>query len=265
MTVLGTGRSVIDVVRQEDLPFMAAGITYYAVASMVPLLLLSLALLSVFGATETLLDVLRSVLSESGSDVLNRILSDMSGHGVAGGIGLVLALWSGSKIFRGLAIAFDEIYSYESDLSLLDQLKKSVLALGTLLIGFLLLSVLSLVLTFVDIPLQYPALVGNVLAVVVLSLAFLPIFYIMPPIQVTIRHALPGAIVTAIGWVLLQIGFYYYTSTADRYAAYGLLGAVFLFLTFLYLGAIVLLVGVAVNVARDQNAIGRPVRSRADA
>lgn len=265
MTVLGTGRSVIGIVREEDVPFMAASITYYAIASIVPLLLLTLALLSVFGATEALIEALRSVLSESGSNVLNRILSGMSGHGVAGGIGLLLALWSGSKIFRGLAIAFEEIYMQESDLSLLDQLKKSVLALGALLIGFLSLSALSVVLTFVDITLPYPTLVGNVLAVVVLSLAFLPIFYIMPPVEVTIHNALPGAIFTAVGWVLLQIGFYYYTGTAGRYAAYGFLGAVLLFLTFLYLGAIVLLVGVAVNVALDRNTIYRPVQSATDA
>lgn len=265
MTVLGTGRSIIEIVREENVPFMAASIAYYAVASFVPLLLLAVALLSVFGATETLVETLRSVLSESGAVVLDRILSDVRGHGVAGGIGLVLALWSGSKIFRGLAIAFDEIYMQESELSLVDRLKRSVLALGTLLVGFVLLSALSVVLAVVDIPLPYPALIGNVLAVVVLSAAFLPIFYIMPPFEVTVRHALPGAIVSGVGWVLLQIGFYYYAGAAGRYAVYGLLGAVLLFITFLYLGAIVLLVGVAVNVARDRNTMGRPVRTATDA
>lgn len=265
MTALGSGRSIIEIVREENVPFMAASIAYYAVASFVPLLLLAVALLSVFGATETLVGALRSMLSESGSDVLNRVLSDMSGHGVAGGIGLVLALWSGSKIFRGLAIAFDEIYMQESDLSLVDQSKKSLLVLGTLLAGFVLLSALGVALTFVDIPLLYPTLVGNVLAVVVLGVAFLPVFYIMPPVDVTVQHALPGAIVTAVGWVLLQVGFYYYTGTAGTYAAYGLLGAVLLFITFLYLGAIVLLVGVAVNVALDRHEIVRPVQSATDA
>jgi membrane protein len=74
----------------------------------------------------------------------------------------------------------------------------------------------------------------------------------MPPVDVTIQHALPGAVVAAIGWVLLQIGFYYYSGSASRYAAYGLLGAILLFITLLYLGAIVLLVGAVVNVVLDQ-------------
>ena len=68
----------------------------------------------------------------------------------------------------------------------------------------------------------------------------------------TVGHALPGAVVAAVGWVLLQVGFYYYAGSASRYAAYGFLGAVLLFVTFLYLGAIVLLVGVVLNVALER-------------
>lgn len=252
MSVMGTGRTVVEIFREEEVPFMAASIAYYALASFVPILVLALALVAVVGARELLVEALRSVVSAGGSEVLNTVLSETSAHGVAGGIGLLLALWSGSKVFRGLSIAFDEIYTRESDLSLVDQLIKSVLALGTLLLGFAFLAALSATLAFVDLPFRYPTLVGNVVAVVVLSLAFLPIFYIMPPVEVTIGHALPGAVVTAIGWVLLQVGFFYYAGGAGRYAAYGLLGAVLLFITFLYLGAIVLLVGVVVNVALER-------------
>jgi membrane protein len=71
-------------------------------------------------------------------------------------------------------------------------------------------------------------------------------------VDVTLRHAIPGAVVAAVGWVLLQIGFYYYAGSAGKYAAYGLLGALLLFITFLYLGAIVFLIGVVVNVALDR-------------
>lgn len=196
-----------------------------------------------------LIEALRSVLTASGSEVLDTVLADAGGHGVAGGLGFLFALWSGSKVFRGLSIAFDEIYTRESELSLIGRLKMSLLTLGALLLGFVFLSATSVALTVVEIPIQYPTLVGNVLAVLVLSVVFLPIFYIMPPVDVTVRHALPGAVVAAVGWVLLQVGFYSYAGSASRYAAYGLLGAVLLFVTFLYLGAVVLLVGAAVNVA----------------
>ena len=248
MSVTGTGRRVVEIFRDEDVPFMAASIAYYAVASFVPLLVLAIALLSLVGATDVLVGALRSVLSESGAAVLDRVLTGVESHGVAGGIGLLLALWSGSKVFRGLSIAFDEIYTRESDLSLLDQLKKSVLALGTLLLGFAVLATTSVALTFVEFTIPYPILLTNVVAVLVLVVAFFPIYYIMPPMSVTVGPALPGAVTAAVGWVLLQVGFFYYAGSAGRYAAYGILGAVLLFVTFLYLGAIVILLGAVVNV-----------------
>jgi len=255
MSVVATGRTVLGIFREADVPFMAASIAYYGMASFVPLLLVALAVVSAVGATGTLIEMLQSVLSESGSEVLNAVLADVGVHGAAGGIGFLLALWSGSKVFRGLSVAFDEIYTRRSELSLLQQLKKSLLALGTLLFGFLLLSALSVALTFVDLPVPSPALVGTLLAVLVLALAFLPIYYFMPPTDVSLGHALPGAVVAAVGWVALQTGFYYYAGSAGKYAAYGLLGAILLFVTFLYLAAIVLLVGAVVNVAVDREVV----------
>lgn len=252
MTVVGTGRRAIRIFREKNVPFMGASIAYYAIASFVPLLLVALALLSVIGARDALIEAVRTVLSESGREVVNSVLTTTGGHGVAGGFGLLLALWSGSKVFRGLSIAFDEIYTRRSDLSLVDQLKKSVLTLGVLLLGFAFLSATSVTLALVEFPVQYPRVIGNVVAVLVLTLAFLPVFYIMPPVPVSIRHALPGTVMAAVGWVLLQVVFFYYAGSAGKYAAYGLLGAVLLFITFLYLGAIVFLLGVVVNAALGQ-------------
>lgn len=252
MSVVGSGRRAVEIFREEDVPFKAASIAFYAIASFVPLLLVALAVLSLVGATDELIALLRSNLSPDGATVLEGVLRDAGGHRVVGGVGFLLALWSGSRVFRGLSIAFDELYTRESDLSILDQLKKSVLALGTLLVGFVFLSALGIALSVIDVPVPYPTLVGNLVAVVVLTLALIPIFYIMPPVPVTVGHALPGAVTAAVGWVLLQVGFYYYAGSASRYAAYGYLGAVLLFITFLYLGAIVLLVGAVVNVVADR-------------
>jgi membrane protein len=199
-----------------------------------------------------LVDGLRTVLSESGTEVLNSVLTDVGGHGVAGGLGFLLTLWSGSKLFRGISIAFDAIYTRQSDLSLFDRLRKSVLTLGVLFLGFAFLSATSVALAFADVPVRYPTLVGNVVAALFLALGFLPVFYIMPPVAVSVRHAVPGTVTAAVGWVLLQVGFFYYAGNVGTYAAYGLLGAVLLFVTFLYLGAIVFLLGAATNVALDR-------------
>ena len=90
------------------------------------------------------------------------------------------------------------------------------------------------------------------LVILALVVVFLPLYYVLPPVSVSVRHALPGTVFAAVGWVLLQVGFFYYTGSAGQYAAYGLLGAVLLFVTFLYLAGVVLLVGAVLNAVLDR-------------
>lgn len=252
MSLTTDARRVVATVRDRNVPFMAASFAHYALASLIPLLLVALALLSYFGAAGALVDVLRQNLSSSGAQVVERILQAESGRGVAGGIGLVLALWSGLKVFRGLSTAFAQVYDTVSEPSLVEQVKKGLLVLGIFLLAFGLLATTGVVLATVNFEVPVPRLFGNLLAVLALVLAFLPLYYVLPPVPVTVRHALPGTLFAAVGWVLLQVGFSYYTQAAGKYAAYGIVGAILLFVLFLYFGGIVLLVGAVVNVVIDR-------------
>jgi membrane protein len=87
-----------------------------------------------------------------------------------------------------------------------------------------------------------------VVLVVPLLLAFFPIYYVFPDTHVTVREVLPGVVVAAVGWTVLQVGFQLYVTYAGQSEVYGTLGAVLLILTWLYLAGLLLLVGVAVNV-----------------
>ena len=246
-----TAREFLEVAYHNHLPFMSASVAYYATVSIIPLLTVALVVLSVFGATDLLMDALRSSLSGSGQEVLSRALSNSRGQAAAGVIGFLVALWSAIKVFRALSHAFNEIYDISSSRTFVDHLWRSLIVLGLLLGGFVLLSAVSVSLSFVQFAAPYPTLLGNLVALVVLALAFIPLYYVLPPIPVTVRHAIPGAIFSAVGWVLLQVVFYYYAGSAGSYAAYGFLGAILLFITFLYFGAIILLAGVVLNVVVD--------------
>ncbi|WP_424000450.1 YihY/virulence factor BrkB family protein [Haloarcula salina] len=251
MSALATGREIVRTVREENVPFMAASIAYYAFASIVPLLVVALAVLSAVGATATLLDALRSVVSASTQAVLERLIENARGHGTAGVLGLLFVVWSGSKVFRGLSIAFTQVYDAVASISMPAQIARSLLVMGVLLGAVGLLSATSIALTYVQFAVPYPRLVGTATALAVLTVGFLPVYYVLPPVDTSIRHVLPGTVVAAVGWVVIQVGFVYYTGTAGEYAAYGLIGAILLFVTALYLAANVLLLGVVVNATLD--------------
>lgn len=267
MSVTDTGRDIVRVVRDDNVAFMGASVAYYAVASIVPIFTLAVVALSVFGATDILIDALQSALPASAQGLLDDALSGARGRAAAGVVSLAFALWSGIKVFRGISIAFNEVYDMNSQRSIIDHIWKSLLVLGLLLGAVVLLSATSVALTFGQFNLPYPTLVGNALALVVLAVVLFPIYYVLPPVTVSVRHALPGTVLAAIGWVLLQFGFFYYTGSAGTYAVYGVLGGVLLFITLVYLGATVLVLGAVVNVVLNvgPTVTRSPVRGMATA
>jgi len=247
---MSTARDVFDLARDRNLTFLAAGIAYYAFVSVIPLLLLALAVASVLGGdalAARVTSMLNQQLSAAGQESISRMLTSTSGRGAASVVGLLGLTWSALKLFRGLDQAFDEIYTDEMEASLLEQvLDAAVVVLGIGLAVALVVAV-GLALSALQIRIPFANVLGAVVLLVVLTVALSPIYYVLPPRDVAVREVLPGAAIAAGGWVLLQIGFRVYAANASRFAAYGLLGAILLFVTLLYFASIVVLVGAAVN------------------
>ncbi len=253
MTGMSTVRSVVELARDRNLTFLAAGIAYYGFVSIIPLLLLAVVVASAVGG-EALADRVTSMLSQqlssSGTDTVSQALTNSTGRGAASVVGLITLTWSALKLFRGLDQAFDEVYTDDVEASLLDQVRDAlvvILGIG-LAVGFVVAVGVALSILSLEIPLVN--VFGTLVLVAVLALAFLPIYYVLPPVDVSVKEVLPGAVVAAVGWVLLQVGFRIYASGASQYAAYGVIGAVLLFVTWLYFASIVVLIGAAVNAVR---------------
>ena len=248
-----TLRSVVRLARDRNLTFLAAGIAYYAFVSIIPLLLLTVAVATFVGGeafAERVAELLRQQLSASGQDTVIDTLTDTAGRGVASVVGFIALAWSGLKFFRGLDQAFDEVYRDEVETTMLEQIRNGlVVALGVLLAIVLVVAV-GVVLSVLQVQIPFANLLGMLALLVVLTLAFLPIYYVLPPTDVSLAEVLPGAVLAAVGWVVLQFAFRIYATNAGTYGAYGIIGAILLFVTWLYFASIVVLLGAAVNAVR---------------
>jgi hypothetical protein len=91
------------------------------------------------------------------------------------------------------------------------------------------------------------ATLGTPLLLGGLTVTFLPLYYLLPGVTVSVGEALPGALLAAVGWTLLQSGFRLYAGVVSATQVYGVLGAVLLIVTFLYFGGVILLLGVVFN------------------
>lgn len=235
---------------ENHLTFMAGSLAFYAFLSLIPLFILAFIAASVVGGeafAQQVTGLLESILTDSAREVLADVLTDPSGQTGASALGLLTLLWSALKLFRGLDIAFDAIYGVREAKSLPKQLRDAVivlvavgLAVGTVvLVG----GVLALVPLFPAVE-QF----GALLLVVGLSVTFLPLYYFVPDVDLSVLEVLPGTVLAALGWAVTEFVFGFYVAYAGQYAAYGVVGGVLLVLIWLYYSCSVLLFGAVVNV-----------------
>ena len=248
-------RGVAAGVQSDRVTFIAAGLAYYAFISLIPLLLLTLVVTSFLGDSEfvvTAVDGVSRTLGEGAGSALSDALAGAAGRGGATLFGLVVFLWSGLKLFRGLDIAFSEVYGAPGPNSIAAQLRNAVITLGAVAVAVGATVAVGAAIAGLGIGAAVGGrapvgALGTVGLVVGLTAAFLPLYYVLPGIELPVREALPGAVLAAVGWTALQTGFRVYAGVAGSYEAYGIIGGVLLLVTFLYFGGLILLLGAVLN------------------
>jgi membrane protein len=82
---------------------------------------------------------------------------------------------------------------------------------------------------------------------VTLVAVFLPTFYLLPEVEVSIPDALPGTLFAATVWTVSAMFFRLYATLSSSVRLYGVAGGVLLVLSWLYVGDLALLLGAATN------------------
>jgi YihY family inner membrane protein len=262
-SAFGTVRRVADLAVDRQVTFLAAAIAYYAFVSLVPaLLLLVVVATAVFGETiaAQLVAATGDFLTPAGEEAVVLAVSSAGGRTGASLLGVGVLLWSTLKVFRGLDTAFVSLYGGDQTPGFLKQVADAASVVVGVGLG---LGAMVAVGAFVAAANALPLVeVASVLALpVLLAVVFLPMYYLLPQPAVGVREALPGAAFAAVGWTLLQAGFQVYAAGAAQYQAYGVIGGILLLVTWLYLAAVVVVLGGVVNVVladRGDGGEGRP-------
>jgi YihY family inner membrane protein len=236
-------------VREAEVTFLAASLAYYTFVSLVPLLVLAVVAATVVGGPELTARVsvlVGQYLVPTGQEAVEGALSSQTGRGGVTVVGLAVLVWSSLKVFRGLDVAFSKIYGGEPG-TILDQVRDGIVALVGIGVGVFGVTAAGGVIVALDVP--GIRLLAPVVLLLTLMAAFLPLYYVFPDLDVTVREVLPGTVFAAVGWTVLSVVFGIYAgfaSQGDR-ALYGVLGGILLLVTWFYLGGLVLLVGGVIN------------------
>ncbi|WP_435183079.1 YhjD/YihY/BrkB family envelope integrity protein [Halobellus sp. EA9] len=238
-------RSVVATVREREVTFLAAGISYYVLVSLVPILTLAVVAATVLGGADLAAQVqsiAQRYLLPTGSELVTDALADGTGRGTVSALSLAVTVWGALKLFRGVDVAFARIYGYPTS-PLLRQLSDGLVTLVTLGVATVGVALVAALVAVADLPLV--DVLGPLVLLGFLAAAFVPLYAVIPDVRVPVRQAFPGALVAAVGWAVLSAAFGLYAQATSGVA--GALGGLLLLVTWFYLSGLLVLTGAAVN------------------
>ena len=252
-------KAVVREVRSENVTFMAGSIAYHAFVSLLPFILLVLLLISRVGGEELARELIQAIAANltpgqpaggSGSahafaDLLVEAALNATSSAGLSLVGLGALVWGTLRIFRGLDQAFSDIYESEQHNSFLDQVGDGVIVFGAIGLAIVMLSVVDELVSVPSVGVL-DQLLRPLVSTVTITLALLPMFYVFPDEDVSVREVIPGALVAAGGWTALSLVFGLYVRTSSA-TEYGIVGVIILLITWLYFGGLALLIGASVN------------------
>jgi membrane protein len=270
---------VKDEITRDRVMIVAGGVTFYAILSLVPMIVAFVSLYGLIADPDdvaSLVESLRGTVPEEMlgliQEQLDRLVEAETGTlGLTTAIGIAIALWSANGGVKGLIEAMNVAYDEREERSFV---KLNLTAMSMTLSGMVMVTVLIalaaiLPVVLANLPLQgwIDALLrwGRWPLMAALLVLALGVIYRYGPDRRTAqwRWISPGAVVAAIGVIVVSAAFSFYTSNFAAYGdTYGSLGAVIAAMMWLWLNAIVVIIGAEINAeiehqtARDTT-IGR--------
>ena len=250
--------------QDDNLTDWAAALTYYAVLSLFPGLIVFVALLGVLGqfpdTFNALLEIARQVAPSSAVDAIagpiESVIKDKQAAGALLGVGLLSAIWAASGYIGAFMRATNVIYEVKEGrpfwklrplqilVTIVMVLLIAAVAIGIVITGPLaeavgnVIGLGDLAVTVWDYA-KWP-----VMLIVVMGM-FAALYWVAPNVkQPHFRWVSPGGILAVLLWILASLAFGLYVANFGSYnKTYGSLGGAITFLVWLWVTNIALLLG----------------------
>lgn len=259
--------------KEDKLQHWGAALTYYAVLSLFPALLVMVSIVGLFASPERVTQVLTDTMTELGPATaaetfqapIESITANRGTAGIMFVVGIASALWAASGYVSAFADASNTIYEVEEGRPFW-KLKPLQLAITLVLILLAAAVALSLVLSGPLVRALGGALGLSDTAITVWRLAKWPamivlvlvifgtLYYATPNARVTgVRWVTGGALLALVMWIVASTVLALYVSNFGSYdKAYGTLGGVVVFLIWLWVTNMAILLGAEFNAETER-------------
>ncbi|HWH17644.1 MAG TPA: YihY/virulence factor BrkB family protein [Allosphingosinicella sp.] len=256
---------------QDNISLIAAGVAFYAFLAFVPLLaamVLTYGLVAEPSSVVSHMQALTKAMpAEAASIIGDQLQSVVQTAGSKKGIGLLIAiglsLYGAMKGAASIMTATNVAWDVDETRGFVKRTVLALLFTVGAIVGLLLAVAAISVLGFLDhlLPASQPwvhtalRILFWIPAAAAVSFGIAIIYRYAPNRRPTPpwRWISPGSVIATLVWLAATAGFGFYVSNFGNYnATYGSLGAVIVFLTWLYLTAYILLMGAELNAEVEQ-------------
>lgn len=245
----------------DNLLHWAAAIAFYSALSFAPLLFTGVSVASFFvdaqWIIERLTTILRHWVPEGGDDLKMFVDQAVEARGQVGIISFAAFLFSGSRVFAALSRAIQVVYDLEDRESIVRETVVQLVMLLTIGVVFILALMSDFVFRLIWDAVRFlPAGEGLAFRVVsggvqlaLLFVAFWLIYRFVPREQRDAGSSLAGAIAATALFVLVRpIFIFYLNSFSNQDVLYGSLASVVIVLIWVWIGAIITLLGAEIAI-----------------
>ena len=255
-------RTVVDFVK-DDLSVYAAALAFQLFFSLFPFLLFLVALIGVLDL-QPFLDWLRQqaalVMPQEAMELIDAVIVQLQTQKIGlFSVGILVALWTASAAVRLIMEATNKAYGVVEGRPIWKRFPLSLIytvaAAATLLLaaGFMVVGPqwmswlaqqfgIEYLVVLLWAWLRWPIVVLLLMSTVAVA------YYVAPDVEQEFRFITPGSVLAVLVWIAASVGFGYYAQNFATYdAMYGSIGAIIIFLLYLYISAAVLLLGAELN------------------
>jgi membrane protein len=252
--------------KADNLPDLAAALTYYAVLAIFPMLIVLVSVLGLIGnsVTQPLIENLGKVAPGAAKQIFTSAIQNIQHNqgtaGVLAIVGLAGALWSASGYVGAFMRASNVIWDVEEGRPMW---KTVPVRLGVTIVTLVLLTAGALAVTFTG---GLAKRLGNVIgvggsAVTIWDIAKWPVLILLVAVMLAIlyyaapnvrqpgfRWVTPGGLLAVLLWIGVSALFAFYVANFSSYnKTYGALASVIVFLVWLWITNTVILLGAELN------------------
>ena len=266
-TGAGFLRELLQRIKDVDVPGLGAQLAFFFLLSIFPLLIFLVTLLPYLALSEDeIFNFLEEVVPGEVYVLIESTLVEILTSQNTGllSFGILATIWSASLGMNALIKSLNLSYKVAEDRPIL--LARGMSIIMTILLIFILIVALALpifgeqlgllIFSFLGLEESFLTIWNSVrftIPAIVIFVACAIIYWLAPNVKLNILSVLAGAAFAAIGWLLTSYLFSIYISNFGNFSAtYGSIGGIIILMLWLYVSAMVLIVGGQINAVMKE-------------